>query len=1313
MRKRLFSMTILLLLSLHLAAQEYYFKNYQVEDGLSHNTITSSLQDQRGFLWFGTKDGLDRFDGYNFKVFRQETGKANSLGSNFVRTLHEFQNNIWVGTDNGLYKYQEELEEFQLIPLSANEPILDIENDDQGNLWFIAAGNVYRMNIQSGKTDSFNRSYAWWLFKDSSGKIWMTTQDQFFSFQDDTNDFQPEEVDLHIHNDLPFIITKVMKAQKDLILIGTKYHGAFWYDTIKKTAEAIFPEDQNPLYVRDFTLASAHELWLATESGVYIYNLNTERFTNLKKSYNNPYSLSDNAIYTLTTDTEGGVWMGTYFGGINYYPKPYTPFNKYFPKVGENSISGNAVREIHQDQYGKIWIGTEDAGLNRFDPVTGEFWNIPQKNLSHYNIHGILPLDDELWVGTFEHGLDILDIQTGRRLRHYESSNTRSLNSDFIIDIFKSSEGTIYLLTSSGIYSYEPLHDDFVPVPGLPENHHYAYIAEDQKGIIWLGTYWDGLYRYNPKKNQVRAFTHKNDDSYSISSNVINGIFSDSAERLWVTTENGLNLYDPKTGNFRKFTTHDGLPSNVTYSILEDQNGILWISTSNGLVKFDVDKEEMKTYTTVNGLISDQFNYSSAFQTPEGQMYFGSVDGMISFNPQNFTENNASSPVLFTDIQINNKKVPVNSPGSPLDKSINFQKEIVLNHRQSSFSLEFTNLSYSSSEMTEYWYKMKGLHDDWVYLGKEHRIFFTELPAGTYELQIRSKNGYGSLSPDTAKLGIEVLPPIWLSKWAYFVYTLLVFTAIYFLIRYYHQYTQEKNQQKFAIFQNQKEKEIYQAKIQFFTNVAHEIRTPLSLIKAPLEKLMRSTEGQKKDFRENLAIMDKNTSRLLNLVNELLDFRKTESQNLKLSFVQTNISSLLQDTVERFKPVIDEKKLSFQLQLPAKPVIAYVDEEGVRKILSNLFNNAVKYSEKMVRVKLEQNEQYLTMSIENDGPKIPETCATKIFEPFFRVSENNAFSGSGIGLSLAHSLTSLHNGKLKLENEHTETNRFILELPLHQHEEFDLYEPAGIDKEYRVAPSPSVFQSTEKSNVLLVEDNQDLLNFLQRELQESYRVFQAEDAQKALEILSEESIQLVLSDVSMPGTDGYSLCKMIKSDLATSHIPVVLLTAKSGMNSKIEGLESGADSYVTKPFSVEYLKAQIHSLIQNRRNVMEFFSSTPLSHIKSIANSRTDADFLTKLDKVIFQHLSDTSLSVETLADIMNMSRSSLYRKISELSNLSPNELINLARLKKAAELLHSGEFKIYEVAEKVGYKSQTSFGRNFQKQFHMTPSEYMNSTKV
>jgi len=1297
-----------------LAAQDYYFKDYQVDDGLSHNTITSIIQDHRGFLWFGTKDGLNRFDGYSFKVFQNDPKNAHSLGSNFIRSLHEFKNNIWVGTDTGLFSYNEKLERFTLIKPTDNTPILDINHDRNGNLWFIAAGKLYSYHTSNAKTEEVKipgKALAQWVTTGPANTMIIATETQLYSYDLNTRSFTEFALHFSSPDSLPFLITKIKMLRGDTLLLGTKYHGALAYDIPTATSKQLL-ENKEPLFVRDFALRN-DELWIATESGIYIYNIQNQHTQHLQKNYNDRFSLSDNAIYALVVDNENAVWVGSYFGGINYYAESQTPFKKYLPKLGENSISGNAVREIHKDTLGQIWVGTEDAGLNVLNKDTGEFINIsPQSSgLAHYNIHGILPIKEELWVGTFEHGLDVVDIKSKKILRHYGASKRAGdLHSDFILDIYKSKSNRIYILTSAGIFEYFADTDVFEPVSAFPEKYHYSYIAEDKNGTLWAGTYWDGLLYFNPKTGKKGIFKHDRNNAKSISSNVINSIFKDRSDRLWITTENGLNLYNPEKDDFTRITRQDGMPSNVSYSILEDNENQLWISTAGGLVSFDPKDQKMQVYTKANGLPSNQFNYSSAYKDEDGTLYFGSVYGMVSFNPKDFGTATYNSPLLFTGIQINNNTVDVDKNDATLKSAIGFTNQIVLQPDESTFGLEFSSLSYTAPKMTKYAYKLVGSRDKWVDLGTSHQVNFTELPAGEYTLQVRSKNSIGDWNKATAAMQITVLPPLYLSNTAYSVYVLLVITLIYFSLRFYHLTVKRKNNQRIALLQNEKEKEIYQAKIEFFTNVAHEIRTPLTLIKSPLDKLLHQSINRVEDIKDSLHIMNKNATRLLTLVNELLDFRKTEINSLKLTFVEVNLTAVLESSIERFTPAIHDKNIILAYDKQEIDCYAFVDEEAIKKIISNLLNNAVKYSENEIRIDIKETTDHVHISIANDGKRIPTELANRIFEPFFRVENNETSRGTGLGLSLAQSLAQMHNGDIKLDNSSADSNRFILSLPIAQDAAFNLYLPHN--EETSLIPERSAVidnQGASKIRVLIVEDDRDLLHFISKELEQSYSILRASNGEEALNILKEHQVQLIISDVKMPVKNGFSLCKSVKDTLETSHIPVILLTAQKALNAKIKGLESGADAYIAKPFNMRHLRAQVRSLISNRQHIMEYYSSTPLSHIKSIGHSRIDELLIEKLDKAILFNLANPELNVEVLSEGLNMSRSTLYRKIKDLSNLTPNELVNITRLKRAAELLLIGDYKIFEIAEMVGFKSQSSFGRSFQKQFKMTPSQYIN----
>ena len=1306
--KKVFFYIMFALLSGFVTAQDFSFKHLQVEDGLSHNSVICMLQDSKGFMWFGTKDGLNRYDGYSFKIFQHIKNDPKSIGSNFIRCLYEFNNYLWVGTDTGLFRYDELTESFLLVEATRNLPILDVKSSINGSLWFIAAGSLFKLNSydKEMKPEKYDRFLVNYICQNKKGDVFVASADELFKYVPENNSFQKVQLDFNT-NGVPAIITTIACQGNTTILIGTKDHGAYTYNIAGKTTQSILPGKENPLFVRNFLTKGSNELWIATESGVYVYNTKNGSYKSLKKNYGDPYSLTDNAIYSLVLDKEEGVWIGTYFGGVNYYPKPYTPISRYFPKVGENSISGNAVREIKKDNFGNIWIGTEDAGLNKLNLTTGKFSSYTAGaggNLSHYNIHGLLARGSELWIGTFEHGLDIMDIKTGKILRHY-GKGKGGLRSDFIFYISETKGHDVYVLTSSGIHKYLPESDSFKVVDGFPEEYHYTYFIEDHNGTLWAGTYWDGLYYYNPKTKQKGFFKYKSSDAGSLSCNVINGIFEDSSNNLWITTENGLNLFNPATKKFKHYTKVNGFPSNITYSILEDSHKKLWISSSNGLIKFDPKTADIKVFSKSNGLLSDQFNYCSAFQDGNGQMYFGSVKGMISFNPDEFTQSTFNPPLYITDIFINNQEVPVGKKDSPLQKSIIFSDEITLNSHQSTFKLEFASLGFTSTEMTKYWYKIEGLNDRWIPLGKNHEVNFTELPAGNYVFKVRSLNSYGVWNKEYGILSVTVLPPFYASKVAYLAYFIVLLVMGYFALRYYHRYTYNKNNLRISRLENEKEKEIYQAKIEFFTNIAHEIRTPLTLIKSPLEKLLKQ-KYQSPEVPKHLGIMEKNTSKLLNLINELLDFRKAEMKNVKLSFVMVNVSEMLDETYLRFSQLIQDKNLNFELVKDNEEVMAFVDEEAFSKVLSNLFSNAVKYSKKTVQVILNADEQHFEIVIKNDGEIIPAHLRKKIFEPFFRLPADAQNTGTGIGLSLAHSLIELHNGTIKIDDKETKLNAFVLRLPIHQQDEFKTIKSSQGGK-YTQGENDIIKFDKQAPLLLVAEDNKELAEFIYAELSEWYNVILAKNGDEALKLIAKHDIHLVLSDVMMPVKNGIELCKEIKRAEKTSHIPVVLLTAKSALNARIEGLESGADAYITKPFSIDYLLVQISNLIENRKNILGHFSSSPLAHLKSLTSSNTENSFISRLDKVINENLKDQDLNVDKLADYMNMSRSTLYRNIKEISNLSANELINISRLKKAAHLIKTTNMKIYEIAEMVGYKSQTSFGRNFQKHFGMTPTEF------
>ncbi|WP_198664830.1 hybrid sensor histidine kinase/response regulator transcription factor [Lewinella sp. IMCC34191] len=1295
-------------------SQPYYFINYEVADGLSHNTIHCAAQDSLGFMWFGTKNGLNRFDGYEFRWYQADSTTSGTLGSNFIECLEFANGRLWVGTDDGLFSGDAYGTRFTLVPGTEDIPILDIAPAPNGDIWVIADQILRRINArtgeETGRYDSGEFGPALRVDVSGAGAVYLATDRQLFRYLPEEDRFEPLALSFPTETDYPLRFSSIYAASETSLAVGTVSHGAFLVDLPAGTVVPLTGGTERR-YVRDFLLLG-NDLWIGTEDGIYIYNLLTASSQHLRKDPAEPYGLTDNAIYSLYADREGGVWIGSYFRGIHYYSPALTGFEKFLPVPGENSVSGMAVREMQRDGNGQLWIGTEDAGLNRYDPETGQFTHFAlqagEGTETVTNIHGILVVGDEVWVGTFQNGLFILDAETGAVKRHRMAGEASGLRSNFIFSLYLTDDGTVIALTASGLQRYDPVLDSFVLLEGFPPDYFYTSFLEDSRGERWAGTYWDGLFHYDPREKGTIAY-NTGIAGRQLGNDAINGIFEDSDRNIWIPTENGVNKIDHASGAVSRYGKSDGFPSNVFYAVQEDARGKLWMSTANGLACYHPESGRVDTYGAENGLPSNQFNYNSALTDTTGRMYFGTVEGFVSFDPYDIRFSKQDPP---DQLVLSNLEIPAARSG---EAAIAYREALAtgrvdLPYDRSTFNLSFSALEYTSPKLTEYQYAISGLNGGWIDLGYTNEIHFTDLQAGHYGLRLRVRGHNSEWSAPTDFLQLTIAPPWWRSGWAYAAYVTLGLVVGWVLLLLYHRYNKDKADQRQRLFEHEKEKELYRAKIEFFTNISHEILTPLTLIQNPVDKALHHAEGDERMY-PLLHMVQRNTTRLVNLVRQLLDFRKMEMATPTLSFVRVDVTALLQDTLDRYAADARERNMTVRLQASADPLYAYVDEEAFRKISGNLLENALKYGERLVEVRLSSSESDLTLCIYNDGTSIPATERENILRPFYRLPGHEDEPGTGLGLPLAHSLAELHGGSLTVDPTTTDGTTFVVSLPIHHRDGFEL--PAGV-------PAVAVSRTGEaalaspagptSATVLLVEDNADLLAFTAKELSGHFTILQATNGAEALERLEEHTVQLVVSDVKMPRVDGYTLCEAIKSDVKYSHLPIILLTSRNEYSSELAGLEHGADAYITKPFVIDYLRARIRNLLDNRARIVDHFGRSPLAHLQTIAQSPVDEDFTRKLDAVIQDNITDPDLNVETLAERMHMSRSTLYRKIRDISDSNPNELINLVRLKKAAELLRTRQYKVYEVANMVGYNSATSFGRNFKKQFNVSPGDYAKS---
>lgn len=877
----------------------------------------------------------------------------------------------------------------------------------------------------------------------------------------------------------------------------------------------------------------------------------------------------------------------------------------------------------------------------------------------------------------------------------------RGDNNLTIVNIYRKRDNRLLVATNQGLFHHNAEVDMFELIPGFPAQYYTQALLEDHEGVIWAGTFRFGLFYYDPKSGKSGKFLM--DSVESVSANIITDIYEDRAGNMWIATRDGIRMYDRSSRRVKKYGAPEGLPGNVTFQIQEDEAGNMWISTSEGLASLNPSTGVVRTFTTAHGLPSNQFNYNSSAKDMEGNLYFGTIKGMISFNPNDLVTSTELPPVYLTGFITNNADVSMRNR-----ESITFAKELVLKSTESTFTLEFAALTYIAPQATQYAFYMEGFDNGWNYVKAERRAHYTRLPPGRYVFKLKASNASGIRNENVTSLSVIVLHPWWLSTFPVMIYVAAGLLSAAGLIAYFARRNKKKMMRQLQVFENEKEKELYKFKIDFFINIAHEIRTPLTLIKGSLNKIIEGNALSEADEHGLLVIMNKNVNRLLSLANQLLDFRKTETAGYRLNFVNTNIVDLIKETCERFKSTVYQQGLELKVELEPDAFFAFVDKEGCTKILSNLLSNAVKYAKSIIVLsfKTDRAEKSFAIDVMNDGEAVPDKIADRIFEPFYRGDNSMHKPGTGLGLPLARSLAEMHRGSLQLIRQKSDMTTFRVCLPACQKD------PILTGREEELEQQDCLIEHAYKRDaarptILIVEDSKEMQHFLAMEINEKYNVMTADNGEMALSVLRHERIQLVVTDIMMPVMDGFALLKRIKAEIEFSHIPVILLTAKTTMQSKLEGLEQGADAYIEKPFSSEILLAQIANLLANREYLRELYFHSPVASLKSIANTKADEVFLIKLNEIINANIGNDYLDVDMIAEKMNTTRSTLYRKINAISNLSPNELIKISRLKKAAELLAHGNLKIYEVSQAVGFVSQPYFSREFTKQFKMSPTEY------
>lgn len=1304
------------------AGNDFRFRHFTVENGLSSNTVRAILQDKRGYIWMGTDEGLNRYDGIGVKIYQYNIHSAYGLGCSYISALYEEDEKLWVGTNDGLYIYQYDTDSFIHFEgqTDRNDQITatinDIKKDRDGNLWFATSGQgVFKYNRQADRLEQYDFSasvdFVPGICVDHENRIWVVTNQgssHVYRLNKAENRFEP-------------LILKYEKKEYEsrsiVIFEDSEYN--LWLGTwgcgLQKldryngqVTTYLHPADTGGImHIHSIMEYAPHLLLVGSDDGLSLFNTSTGEHQLFSFDEINPFSLSNRFVYPIVKDREGGVWIGTYYGGVNYLSPNTGQFECYSQSRFSNSVGGSIISRFCEDADGNIWIASDDGGLSCLSSKDRHFVNympeVGRNSLSYHNVHALCLDGDNLWIGTYTGDVNVLNLRTGIFKRYLSTQNEpHTLDGSSSYAIFKDREQRIWVASMSGINLYNREEDNFIRVKDL--RALTIDIDQDTKGNLWFSTQGRGLFKYEPKSQVWKQYIHSTEPGALISDQV-NCVSVDRNGQIWVGTMDGLCKYDAEKDHFDLVPLD--IPSLNICCIIEDDR-TLWMTTAKGLVRY-IPGESCQVFTKSDGLQSDQFMPNAGMKTSGGKIYVGSVNGFNAFYPFQIRSNEQIPSVVISGLEVFNKEISVGEKLLP--RSLDSLDKLELSYKENVFSLRYAALSYCTPEKNQYAYKLEGFDKDWNYVGSQNKATYTNLPAGTYLFRVKATNNDGVWNEKGASLKVVIYPPFYLTTGFKIIYFILLCILLAYIVRFLLKRTEKKHAAVINELTENKEKEVHEAKIKFFTMIAHEIRTPVSLIIGPLEKIRRSSFVLPEVVRDDLDIIDRNSQRLLFLVNQLLDFRKVEREGMRFKYASCNICQLLKAVSERFEPTIVQHGAHFEVNYPEEDFTAVIDHEAITKVISNLLTNASKYTKDKVVLSCSVCPESHTFIIEvaDNGVGISEEDQKEIFKPFFQAVDNKP--GTGLGLSIVKSIVDAHKGHIEVKSILGEGAAFILTLPV----ECTVNMEDGVAMDVtRMSLSEDILSDAlqdvsakHKSVMLIVDDNKEMLSFLSSSFSDRYSILTAEDGEEALKVLKENDVTLIVSDWMMPRMDGVEFCRAVRANQSMSHIPFILLTAKTDVDSKIEGMNCGADAYIEKPFSIQYLEACIKNLVDLRKMLRQKFSEMPLVSLNSIAGNSSDEKFLTRMNEIIEQNFSNSELTVDFLAEQLCISRSGLFAKIKSLANITPNELIQLVRLKKAATLLAENNYRISEISYMVGFNNPSYFTKCFQKQFGVKPGEF------
>lgn len=1331
------------------------FRKISIEQGLSQSTVYTIAQDSLGFIWMGTQDGLNRYDGNSFQVYRPDKTNSATISSSYIRSLFiDNKGVLWVGGNKGISSFDYVTESFHNYPLDiqAGEWFVSAINQDKyGTIWVATGGgDLYRLDLAA---DRFRQIDFGEQGADINRIMNIANMDHVLLLSTDSGvwQFDPKQNKLR-----KFALTKktnvnYIVVDPEYVWIGTEGNGLFEYTRATKalkqykhligtTYTSLADND-----VRSLEKDEAGNLWIGTFNGLSILDVKTRKIQNYFQQPSVPHTLSQNSVRYIYRDKQNGMWMGTFYGGVSYFHDDDIRFSFLNRNTGNLSLNDNVVNVIKEDAAKNIWIGTNDKGLNFWDRernVVRSYSHSEEDitSLASNNIKAIaFDNNGNLLVGTHNAGLSLLDPKTGKTIifRHNPDDGS-SIAGDMVYALLKDSAGRIWVGTRSGLdrfnESTRKFSRLFLDKKGVRlSSDEITTLMEDSKGRIWVGT-TNGVNILYPDQLIFENFPGSN-----LSNDVITGIVQDKKNKIWIATRDGLNYYDEKSKSFKIFNGGKNKIEGIIYGILCDDAGNLWLTTAKNLLRLNPENGAYQSFDVKDGLQISQFNLAAAEKTSDGTLLFGGINGLTYFKPEETVSTKLNLQLVFTGLDVLNKRVLAGDHHHVLDRHIDKQTSFELNHDHKQFTIYFNTFDYISPSKIRYRYRLEGFDEDWMESTDVPSATYTNLKAGSYKLEVEAIGSLGESSP-VREIKIKILPPWWKSNWFFSIIALCAIVCIYIAysvvterMKTLHQLKMERLQREFASkklnlerIEHEKIDAISKMKTDFFTNISHEFRTPLTLIISPLEELVNNEEIDK-SIKKYHELMLLNAKRLYQLVDQILEFRKVEAGTKKLRVIKGDIVSFLQEIYESFVPMAEKNNITYTFFCAEKMSLCYFDRDSIERICFNLLSNAFKYTKDGGKISIDVHTEgeHLVVKVSDSGIGIPKGEQSQIFERFYQIDSREMNLGSGIGLAFTKKLVELHHGNIDVESEVGTGAIFTVHLPcsekyyneeektkslpiLENKEREDALGNTFVETDY----APHDLSVNSRESLLIVDDNQEIVDYLNNYFSKSYVTKIAYNGEEALEMLENESFDLIVSDVMMPELDGIQLCKKIKQNINTCHIPVILLTAKSETGDQIQGLAVGADDYMTKPFSIALLDAKVQNILKSRKRLKEFYSASDEIVPENIAFNTMDEEFLRQAIQIIEDSMNDSNFSVDKFSREIGMSRSNLYLKLKAITGESATDFIKRIRFKKATELLQQKQYTVAQIAYMCGFNSPSYFSTAFKQYYGYMPSEYFEKNK-